>query len=82
MKEKLIGKITHYYDKIEVGIIELSAPLKVGDEIHIKGNDVDFNQVVESMQADHKSIEKAKKGDMVGLKMEEEVKEGNEVYLV
>lgn len=82
MEEKLIGKITHYYGKIGVGIIELSAPLKVGDEIHIKGHTTDFNQKIESMQIEHQNIERAKKGDVIGVKLTEMVHEGDEVYLV
>ena len=81
-KEELIGKITHYFGKIEVGIIELSKPLVVGDTIHIKGGETDFEQEVKSMQIEHKDIEKAKKGDVIGFKVEDKVREGNEVYKV
>ena len=81
-KEELIGKITHYFGKIEVGIIELSKTLNVGDTIHIKGSTSDFEQKVDSMQIEHKSIEKAKKGDVIGLKTKEKVREGDEVYKV
>jgi len=81
-KEELIGKITHYFGKIEVGIIELSKGLNVGDIIHIKGSTSDFEQKVDSMQIEHKSIEKAKKSDVIGLKTKEKVREGDEVYKV
>ena len=81
-KEELIGKITHYFGKIEVGIIELSKGLNVGDTIHIKGGATDFEQEVDSMQIEHESIKKAKKGDVIGLKVKEKVKEGDEVYRV
>lgn len=81
-REELIGKITHYFGKIEVGIIELSKPLAVGDTIHIKGGETDFEQEIESMQIEHENIEKAKKGDVIGLKVKEKVREGNEVYKV
>lgn len=81
-KEELIGKITHYFGKIEVGIIELSKPLAVGNTIHIKGGETDFEQEVKSMQIEHENIEKAKKGDVIGLKVKEKVREGNEVYKV
>lgn len=81
-KEELIGKITHYFGKIEVGIVELSKPLKVGETIHIKGSSTDFEQAVDSMQIEHENIEKAKKGDVIGLKVKDKVKEGDEVYRV
>ena len=79
--EKLIGKITHYYNVIGVGIIELSDKLKKGDTVHIKGKNSDFEQPVESIQIEHDKIDEAKKGDVVGLKVKQKVKEGDEVYL-
>jgi len=80
--EKQIGIITHFFDKIGVAVIKLSAPLKVGDQIRIEKNDGDFTQLVESIQDDKKPIESAKKGDDVGLKVSENVKEGNKVFLL
>jgi len=82
MKEKLIGKITHYYGKIGVGIIELSDNLKVGDKIHIKGHSTDFEEVVDSIQVEHENVNSAKKGEVIGLKVKDKVKEGDEVYLI
>ena len=82
-KEKPIGKITHYFSNIEVGVIKLSNPLGQGDEIRIVGGEnTDFNQKVDSMQIDHKEIKKAKKGDSVGLKVSEKVREGYGVYKI
>ena len=80
MAKKPIGKITHYFSDIEVAVINLSSSLKEGEEIRITGGEsTDFNQVVESMQVDHKKVKSAKKGDSVGLKVKEKVREG---YLV
>jgi putative protease len=81
-KEELIGKITHYFGKIEVGIIELSKPLNADDTIHVKGGTTDFEQEVKSIQIEHEQVEKAKKGDVIGLKVKEKVREGDEVYKV
>ncbi|HLD28630.1 MAG TPA: hypothetical protein VJB67_03365 [Patescibacteria group bacterium] len=79
--EKLVGKITHYFDKIGVGVIELTdATLKAGDTIRIKGHEREFDQVVASMQVDHQEVASAKKGDSVGLKVNEPAKEGDLVY--
>jgi len=82
MKEKLIGKITHYFNKISVAIIELSGALKVGDRVHIKGSSTDFEQDISSIQIEHEDMKKAKKGDAIGLKVDEKVREGDEVYLI
>jgi putative protease len=81
--EKLIGKITHYFNKINVGIIEITdGELAVGDTIHIKGHTADFTQTVTSMQIEHEKIDKAKKGDNIGLKVDNSVHEKDEVYKV
>ncbi|MBU1045632.1 hypothetical protein KJ616_00735 [Patescibacteria group bacterium] len=82
MEGKLIGKIIHFFDKIQVAVIELLGPLKVGDEIRIVGGETDFEQAVESMQIDHQEIDKAKKGDEVGLKVSEKVRDGYRVYKI
>ncbi len=81
-KEELVGKITHYFGKIEVGIVELSKKLNVGDTIHVKGGTSDFEQKVDSIQIEHEQVDKAKKGDVVGLKTKEKVREGDEVYKI
>lgn len=78
-----VGKITHYYDKIGVAIIELDTDLSVGEKIKfVRGGEDLFEQEVGSMQIEHKQIDSAKKGDVIGLKAEQEVKEGAEVYKV
>jgi translation elongation factor EF-1alpha len=81
--EKLIGKITHYFGKIGVGIIKIeNGELNVGDTIHIKGHTSDFTQQVDSIQIEHEQIQKAKKGDDIGIKVAQKVHEHDEVYLV
>lgn len=81
-KEKQIGKITHFFGKISVGVLELTQTLKVGDTIHIVGGNRDFEQTVESMQIEHENVDKAGKGEAVGLKLDETTKEGDKVYKV
>ncbi len=84
-EEKLgeeIGKVTHYFTKIGVAVIELSGDLKVGDSIRIKGATSDFKQKVKSMQIEHESIEEAKAGQSIGLKVKEHAREGDTVYKV
>lgn len=83
MKDGKIGKITHFYDKIGVAVLALTSPLKVGDRIRfVRGGEDLFEQVVESMQVDHESVEEAKSGDEVGLKTTEQIKDGAEVFKV
>jgi hypothetical protein len=76
-----IGKITHYFDKLRVGIIKLRAPLETGKYIAVRGHGKDFVQKVSSMQLNHKNITKAKKGWEIGIKVDGVVKEGDQVYL-
>ena len=80
--EKEIGKITHYYDKAGVAILELTDKLSVGDAVKIKKGNAEFEQKVESMQVEHENVDSAKKGDVVGLKVSEPAKEGALVYKV
>ncbi len=76
-----VGKVTHYYGKIGVAIIEVSAKLKVGDHIKIKKDDeVLVDQTIESMQIEKEQIKEAKKGDIIGLKVDAPVREDLEVY--
>ena len=83
MNEQLIGEISHYWGNIDVAGIEITdGELRVGDEIHIKGTTTDFTQKVDSMQIEMKNIEKAQKGDSIGLKVAEKVRENDKVYKV
>ena len=79
---KLIGKVTHYFSKIGVAVIELSDTLKVGDTIRIVGGETDFNQVVDSMEIEHQRVQEAKAGDSVGLKVSQKVRDGYKVYKI
>lgn len=80
---ELIGEVVHFFSKIKVAVIKLSKPLSKGDSIRIiGGEDTDFSQDVESMQVEHEKIEKAKKGNEVGLKVKKKVREGYKVYKV
>ena len=80
-KGKQIGKITHFFNKIGVAVLELNDKLKVGDTIVIVGHGKEFEQAVDSMQVEHEQVSEGKKGDAVGMKVSDEVKEGDLVYL-
>jgi putative protease len=75
-----VGRVTHYFTRISVAVIELSAPLAIGDRIRIKGPTTDFEQTVESMQIEHKNVERAEAGQSIGLKVMERVRENDRVY--
>jgi len=75
-----VGQVTHFFTKISVAIVELKAPLAVGDSILIKGPTTDFEQVVESMQIEHENVERAGAGESIGLKVAGRVREKDTVY--
>lgn len=83
MADVKIGQITHYYDKIGVAVVELVGDLAAGDTIKfVRGGEELFSQKVGSMQMEHESIEKATKGQAIGLKVDQEVKDDAEVFKV
>jgi len=81
--EEEIGKITHYFAKINVGVLEITkGDVHIGDTIHIKGHTTDYYQKIQSMQVEHASIELAQQGMEIGLKVESAVREGDLVFKV
>ena len=81
-KEKEIGKVTHFFDQIGVAVIELKIGLKIGDKIKIVGATSNFEQKVDSMQIEHKSVAKAGKGDAIGIKVIDKVRPNDKVYVL
>jgi len=77
---KAIGKITHYYGHLNVAIVKFSRVVKVGESVHFKGANTDFVQTISSMQYDHKDIASAKKGQEVGIKVDQKVHDTDQVY--
>jgi putative protease len=83
MEEKRIGKVTHYYSHLGVGIVKIEQEgLKVGDTVHFKGHTTDFQQTVDSMQIEHKDVQEARVNEQVGIKVKEHVREHDEVFKV
>ncbi|MFH1103884.1 MAG: translation elongation factor-like protein [Actinomycetota bacterium] len=82
MSEMLIGTVTHYYGHIGVAGISVTAPLAVGDTIHVVGSTSDFTQPVESMQIEHDKVEKVGPGDQIGLQVRDRVREHDQVFKV
>lgn len=80
--KKPVGKITHYFTKIGVAVIELSGPLKVGDKISIEGATTNISQTINSMQIEHKSVHSAGKGQSIGLKVVDRVREGDDCFVL
>jgi translation initiation factor IF-2 len=81
MADKPLGKVTHFFDHLSVAVVKLEkgASLKKGDKVHFQGGERDFDQVIESLQVDHKDVEKVKAGDDFGIKVDQKVHEGDKV---
>jgi putative protease len=80
-EKKLVGKVTHYYGKIGVAVVELEDELKVGDKISIEGKKTNIQQIVESMEIEHQKVQSASKTS-IGLKTIDKVREGDLVYKI
>ena len=82
MPEVVIGKVTDFFARPVVAGVELTAPLKLGDKIHIKGHTTDMEFSIDSMQINNVDVTQAKAGDAVGIKVSERVRRGDIVYKV
>ncbi|MHC4478365.1 MAG: translation elongation factor-like protein [Planctomycetota bacterium] len=82
MSEESIGNVSDFFARPVVAAIELTAALRLGDKIHIKGHTTDLELNVDSMQIDNVPVENAKAGDSVGVKVPERVRTGDTVYKV
>jgi putative protease len=82
MQKQEIGKVTHFFSKVSVGTVMLSAPLKVGDRISIEGAHTNFEQTVESIRIEQDSLTEASAGQQVGIKVIDRVREHDTVYKI
>jgi selenocysteine-specific translation elongation factor len=82
MAEEVVGKVTDFFAHPVVAGIELTATLKLGDKIHIKGHTTDIEMIVDSMQIDNVDVKEAKSGDAIGVKVTERVRREDIIYKV
>jgi len=82
MAEKLIGKVSDFFAHPVVAGIELIAGLNVGDKIRIRGHTTNLEMTVESMHIDNATVEQAKPGDSIGIKVSDRVRQGDVVFKV
>ena len=79
-ESEAIGRVTHYYSHLSVAAVSLDAPLRMGDRVHFKGHTTDLVQAVDSMEVDHKAVERAGPGDDVAMKVEDHVREHDLIF--
>jgi translation elongation factor EF-1alpha len=77
---KEVGRVSHFFNKINVAIIEVKDTISVGDRIFIKGPTTDIEQTVDSMEIEHERVQQAKTGQSIGMKVDARVREKDIVY--
>ncbi len=77
-----VGEVTHFFDRINVAVIQLSSALHKGDQVHFLGHGSDFSQEITSMQIEHETIESADKGQEIATKVVKPVKQHTSVFLL
>jgi len=82
MPEEQIGQVVDFFARPVVAAIQLTAPLKIGDKIHIKGHSTDLSVTVVSMQVRNAAVQEANAGDPVGVKITDRARKGDVVYKV
>jgi selenocysteine-specific translation elongation factor len=82
MSEVEIGVVSDFFARPVVAGIDLQAPMKKGDKIHIVGHTTDLEMTVDSMQIDNVNVDEAKPGQAVGVKVIDRVRRGDKVYKV
>ena len=77
---QIVGEVTHFFPHVSAGVIKLTATLKAGDMIQIKGHTTDFKQTIDSIQINHIAVPEAKRGEEIGLRVKDRVRIGDTVY--
>jgi hypothetical protein len=77
-----IGRVAHYYNHLNVAVLNVNEALKLGDKIHILGHTTDFEQRIASMEVEHHSVIWVKPGDSVAIRVDEPVREHDVVYRI
>ena len=81
--ETEVGVVTHFFGHISVAGIQITqGPVKVGDKLHFKGHTSDFEQTIDSIQVEHKTVEEAQTGESIGIKTDQKVREHDKVFKV
>ena len=83
MSDEQVGMIVKYFAKPSVAAIKMiSGSIKIGDTLKFIGHTTEFNQEVTSMEVENQPIEEAKAGDLIGIKVNDRVRENDKVYKV
>jgi U32 family peptidase len=81
-KEKEIGTVSNYFEHVGAASVRLDGTLKIGDKIKVKGGEVEFEQEVKAMQLERQDVKSGKKGEEIGLMVEQKVRKGYKVFKI
>ena len=83
MADIKVGVVKNYFAKPSVAAIEVTeGELQIGDVVWFRGHTTDFKQEVNSIQEEKETIDKAVKGQLIGIQVKERVRENDLVYKV
>ena len=83
MPEEQVAVIVKFFAKPSVAALEVtSGNIKNGDLLRYKGHTTDFTEEITSMEIDNQTVDEAKVGDLIGVKVKERVRENDKVYKV
>jgi len=77
-----VGRINHFFTNIKVAVVDVENPLRVGDKILVEGFSTAFKQTVKSMQVDNKPVKLARRGNSIGLRVRNRVRNNDDVYKI
>jgi translation elongation factor EF-1alpha len=78
--EEKIGKVTHYFGKINVAVLKIHKGIKLGENLHFAGKHTDFSQEIKSLQIEHEDVAEAAAGADVAMKVKDRVRPGDTVF--
>ncbi len=82
MPEEEVGTVSKFFAKPMVAGIDLTASIKAGDKLHIRGHTTDMQFVIGSMQIENANVEEGNQGDSIGIKVPDRAREGDKVYRI
>jgi len=83
MPEQLIGTVVHFFKGPSVAVVRLTdGELAVGDRVRFHGHTTEFTEQVNSMEVDHKKVERAKVGEEVAIQVTDRARQHDQLFKV
>lgn len=82
LRREPVGKVYNFLSRLGVALISLFRDLEVGPRLLIEGNITSMELQLDSMQVEHKQVQKATAGQQVGIKVPSRVRAHDVVYRI